>query len=157
MRVLETKCDNTEVVIDEKEKKTSSISSVPSSERRSSLQCHTLRQENMPSSKDKPSAPSEYIYTEIVKAIGNNEFIEEKRLLKRASWGPTAQQEHGLPPTGRRSDNEQTTTTTTTTTSNRNATRVRMRPKVTRYFQPQQQQQPRYQQFLFGRPLSLNE
>ncbi|CAF5056261.1 unnamed protein product, partial [Rotaria magnacalcarata] len=74
--------------------------------------------------------------------------IEEKRLLKRATWSPTPQQEHGLPPTGKRSDNEQTTTTTTTT--NRNVTRVRMRPKVTRYFQPQQQehQQPRYQQFL---------
>ncbi|CAF3875516.1 unnamed protein product, partial [Rotaria magnacalcarata] len=156
MRVLETKCDNTELLIDEKEKKTSPISSMPSSDRRSSLQCHTLRQENMPSSKDKPSTPSEYIYTEIVKAIGNNEFIEEKRLLKRATWSPTPQQEHGLPPTGKRSDNEQTTTTTTTT--NRNVTRVRMRPKVTRYFQPQQQehQQPRYQQFLFGRPLSLN-
>lgn len=153
------KTNDTTLLIDEHEIETSPISSSSSSspphrDQHSSIQCHSVRQDHMPPcSMDKPSPSAEYIYTEIVKAIGNNEFIEEKRLLKRASWSPAVLQEHGLPPTGKRTDNDQTTTI------NRNSNRVRMRPKVARYFQPQQQkqQQPYNPQIPYGRPVSFNE
>ncbi len=151
MRFSKSRTDDTLLLIDEHETTTSSRSSSLSSAHRdphSSIQCHTLRQDHMPSSSiDKPSPSSEYIYTEIVKAIGNNEFIEEKRLLKRASWSATGLQENGLPPTGKRIDNEQIT-------SNRHHNRVRMRPKVARYFQPQY---PADHQISYGRPVSFNE
>jgi len=158
MRFSKSKTNDTTLLIDEHEIETSPISlssppqtSPPHREQHSSIQCHTVRQDHMPPcSIDKPSPSAEYIYTEIVKAIGNNEFIEEKRLLKRASWSPAVLQEHGLPPTGKRTDNEQTTTI------NRNSNRVRMRPKVARYFQPQQQQ-PYNSQIPLGRPVSYNE
>ncbi|CAF3423716.1 unnamed protein product [Rotaria sp. Silwood1] len=148
MRFSKTKSDNTTLLINEHETTTSPISSVSHRNHHSSIQCHTLLEEHMPDSKDKSLPSSEYIYTEIVKAIGNNEFIEEKRLLKRASWSPGVPQEHGLPPTGKRTDNEQLTT-------NRNSNRVRIRPKVARYFQPQQNSH--YHQISCGRPASFNE
>jgi hypothetical protein len=146
MRFSKSQTDDTPLLIDEHETATPSRSS-SYRDPHSSIQCHTLRQDHMPCSKDKPSPSAEYIYTEIVKAIGNNEFIEEKRLLKRASWSAAMLQEHGLPPTGKRTDNEQIT-------SNRNPNRVRMRPKVARYFQPQHTSD---HQIHFGRPVSYNE
>jgi hypothetical protein len=155
MRFPKLKTDDTILLIDEHETRMSPMSSSPHRDQHSSIQCHTLRQDHMPYSIDKPSPSAEYIYTEIVKAIGNNEFIEEKRLLKRASWSPAVLQEHGLPPTGKRTDNEQITT-------NRSSNRVRMRPKVARYYKPQQQQQQQQQQqsydqqITFGRPVSFN-
>ncbi len=145
MRFSKSRTDDIPLLIDEHKTTTSSRSSYR--DPHSSIQCHTLRQDHMPCSIDKPSPSSEYIYTEIVKAIGNNEFIEEKRLLKRASWSAAGLQEHGLPPTGKRIDNEQIT-------SNRNPNRVRMRPKVARYFQPQQASD---HQIPFRRPVSYNE
>lgn len=162
MRFSKSKTDSTTSLIDEHTTKTAPVSSSspPRKDSQSSIQCHTLRHDHMPCSRDNQTSPSaEYIYTEIVKAIGNNEFIEEKRLLKRASWSPAVLQEHGLPPTGKRTDNEQTTTIT------RNPNRVRMRPKVARYYQPslatssqQQQQQPSYYSKIpSGRPISFNE
>ena len=150
MRFSKSTADDAMLVIDEQGTTTSSGSS--SSSRRdqhSAIQYHTLRQDHMPCSIDKPAA--EYIYTEIVKAIGNNEFVEEKRLLKRASWSPAVAQEHGLPPTGKRTSNEQTTTTA----PHRNPNRVRMRPKVARYYQPSQQSSDH--QISHGRPVSFND
>lgn len=174
MRFSKSKTDSTALLIDDHKTRTSPLSSSSSSssphrDSHSSIQCHTLRQDHMPCSRDNQASPSaEYIYTEIVKAIGNNEFIEEKRLLKRASWSPAVLQEHGLPPTGKRTDNEQTTTntaTTTTSNSSRNPNRVRMRPKVARYYQPPPQQQsppppppiPYNSKIPSGRPISFNE
>jgi len=150
MRFSKSKTDDTTLLIDDNGTRASPISSSPHRDQHSSIQCHTLEQDHMPCSIDKPSPSAEYIYTEIVKAIGNNEFIEEKRLLKRASWSPAVLQEHGLPPTGKRTDNEQITT-------NRNSNRVRMRPKVARYYQPQSQQQPYDPKIPFTRPVSFNE
>ncbi|CAF3030237.1 unnamed protein product [Rotaria sp. Silwood2] len=148
MRFSKSESDNTTLLINEHETTTSPISSLSHKTHHSSIQCHTLREDHMPNSKDKSSPSSEYIYTEIVKAIGNNEFIQEKRLLKRASWSPGVHQEHGLPPTGKHTDSEQLTT-------HKNSNRVRIRPTVTRYFQPQQNSH--YHQMSFGRPVSLNE
>jgi hypothetical protein len=143
MRFSNIKTDDETTLVDEDRTITSSIpSSSPPPPRD---QYDTLKNDRMSFSMDKSSPSADYIYTEIVKAIGNNEFGEEKRLLKRASWSPSVPQEHGLPPTGKRIDNEQSTT-------NRNPNRVRMRPKVARYYQPQQQQQKPV-----GRPVSFNE
>ncbi|CAF3648633.1 unnamed protein product [Rotaria sordida] len=112
----------------------------------SSIQCHSLHEENLPRSIDNKSLPSEYIYTELVKNIGNNEFIEEKRLLKRSSWSPNEEQPtYGLPPTGKRAFGEQST-------SNKNFNRVRMRPKTTRHYQLQQPNQK-----ILERPYSCND
>ncbi len=153
MRFSKSRTDDTPLLINEHETTMSSISSPPR-ESHSSIQCRTLQDDHMSCSIDKPSPSAEYIYTKIVKAIGTNEFIEEKRLLKRASWSPTFLQEHGLPPTGKRTENEQLT-------SHRNLNRVRMRPKVSRYFQPQQPQQQQKQTYdhriSSGRPVSFNE
>ena len=101
----------------------------------SASQCHTLQQ-------DKPSPAAQFMYAEIVKAIGNN----DKRLFKRASWSPSILQERGLPPTGKRTDNEPSA-------AQRNPNRVRMRPKVARYYQPL----PPPQQKSLVRPISFNE
>jgi hypothetical protein len=151
MRLSKTKIDDTTLLIDEQKTTTPPIPSSLHKDHHSSIQCHTIQKDNIPCSIDKPSPPAEYIYTEIVKAIGNNEFIEEKRLLKRASWSPAVLQEFGLPPNGKRTNHEQITT-------NRNSNRVRMRPKVARYYQPPQQQHPHHHhQTSFGRPLSFNE
>jgi hypothetical protein len=144
MRFSNVKTDDETTLVDE-DKTITSSSPPPHRDHHSSIQCNTLRNDHMSFSMDKSSPSADYIYTEIVKAIGNNEFGEEKRLLKRASWSPSVPQEHGLPPTGKRIDNEQSTT-------NRNPNRVRMRPKVARYYQPQQQQQKPV-----GRPVSFNE
>ncbi|CAF2658268.1 unnamed protein product [Rotaria sp. Silwood2] len=112
----------------------------------SSIQRHSLQEKNLPCSIDNKSLPSsEYIYTEFVKAIGNNEFIEEKRLLKRASWGPNEQQAYGLPPTGKRTFGEPTAL-------NKNFNRVRMRSKATRNYQLQQPNQ-----IIHERPYSFND
>jgi len=149
MRFSNVKTDDETTLVDEDRTITSSIPSSSPPPHRD--QCNTLRNDRMSFSMDKSSPSADYIYTEIVKAIGNNEFGEEKRLLKRASWSPSVPQEHGLPPTGKRIDNEQSTT-------NRNPNRVRMRPKVARYYQPQQQQQSHYHQPKpVGRPVSFNE
>ena len=153
MRFSNSKNNDTTLCIDEHENTScSSSSSSPLTKREShsSIQCHTLRKEHMPCSIDKPSPSAEYIYTEIVKAIGNNEFIGDKRLLKRASWSPAVLQEHGLPPSGKRNDNEQIPL-------QRNSNRVRMRPKVARYYQPQPPPLPSSQQLSNGRPISFNE
>ena len=149
MRFSNTQPDDETILVDENKAIMSSIpSSPPHRDHHSPIQCHTLRQDHIPFSKDKSSS-AEYMYTGIVKAIGNNEFVEEKRLLKRASWSPSVPQEHGLPPTGKRIDNEQSTIT-------RNSNRVRMRPKVARYYQPPPP--PHYhQQRSVGRPVSYNE
>lgn len=146
MRFSNLKNNDTTLSIDEHE---STISAMPSSsspqrESHSSIQCHTLRKEHMPYSIDKPSPSAEYIYTQIVKAIGSNEFVGEKRLQKRASWSPAVPQEHGLPPSGKRNDNEQIPI-------QKNPNRVRMRPKVARYYQPPTQQTSN------ERPVSFNE
>lgn len=150
MRFTKTQIDDIPLLIEEHERRTSPITSRSSSSRReaahSALQCHTLRQEQMPCSIDKRTPSAEYIYTEIVKNLGNNEFIEEKRLLKRASWSPAIRQEHGLPPTGKRIDHESTT--------QRNSNRVRLRPKVARYFNPQPTPDHSNPS---GRPASFNE
>jgi hypothetical protein len=148
MRFSKTKSDDVTLLINENGTKKSPISSSPQRDPYSSIQCHTLRQDHMPNSLDKPSPPAEYVYTEIVKAIGNNEFIEEKRLLKRASWNSVVLQEQGLPPTGKRTSNEQLST-------NKTPNRVRMRPKAARYYQPQQY--PQQHQMPFERPVSFNE
>jgi hypothetical protein len=146
MRFSKSKTGETTLLIDEHETTMSPLSSTPHKD-----QCHTLQQDHMPCSIDKPSPSAEYIYTEMVKAIGNNDFMEEKRLLKRASWSPFVLQEHGLPPTGKRTDNEQITT-------HRNFNRVRMRPKVARYYQPTQQQQQLFDHPIpLVRPVSFNE
>lgn len=99
----------------------------PGRERQSSVQYRTLRRD----SSENSSVPEEYIYTEIVKSIGNNEFIEEKHLVKRSSWSPSVSvsQEHGLPPSGKRLDMDQATVTA------RNLNHVRLRPKTARYCQ----------------------
>jgi hypothetical protein len=152
MRFSKIKTDDKALLIDGNETKKSPISSSAQRDPHSSIQCHTVRQDHMPNSTDIPTPPAEYFYTEIVKSIGNNEFIEEKRLLKRASWSPTVLQEHGLPPTGKRVNNEQLST-------NKIPNRVRMRPKVARYYQPQQQPQqyPHQHPIPFDRPVSFNE
>jgi hypothetical protein len=160
MRFSNTNIDDTTLLIDENEMTVSPTSSSSSSsslrDHHSSIQCHTLRQDRMPCSADKPSPSAEYRYTEIVKGIGNNEFMEEKRLLKRASWSPAVAQEHGLPPSGKRTDSDDLTPT-------KNPNRVRMRPKTARYYQPQPQPQPQYQHhhhhppIPLTRPVSFNE
>lgn len=110
-----------------------SLALSPSRDHHSSLQCRTVRQSSRsPSLTDQTYPPEEYIYTETVKSIGNNEFIEEKRLLKRASWGPTIPHERGgLPPSGKRLEIEPSSTS-------RNCNRVRLRPKTARYYQSQE-------------------
>ena len=103
-------------------------------DRHSTLQFRRVRQDTASPSLSDSTPPEEYIYTETVKSIGNNEFIEEKRLLKRASWTPAGSQDNGLPPSGKRAEGEQLNTT-------RHSNRVRLRPKTARYYQPQVQQQ----------------
>lgn len=105
----------------------------PSRDLHSSIQCRTVRQSSRSPSinNDQPLPPEEYIYTETVKSIGNNEFIEEKRLLKRASWSPAALHEHGLPPNGKRQEIELVSTS-------RNSNRVRLRPKTGHHYQSQE-------------------
>ena len=151
MRFTKSRIDDIPLLIEEHDREPSSIASTSHREAaHSALQCHTSRQEQMPCSIDKRTPSAEYIYTEIVKNLGNNEFIEEKRLLKRASWSPAVRQEHGLPPTGKRIDHEQTTSAAT----QRNSNRVRLRPKVARYYNPQ----PTYDQSTSSaRPASFNE
>lgn len=148
MRFVKAKSDNTSLLVNESETKPSSTSP----DYRESFEGHTSKQDNRLNSKDKPSSLSESVYKEVVKALSNTtDPGEQKRLLKRASWGPSSGiQDHGLPPTGKRTDNEQST-------RNKNTTRIRIRPKVTRYFQPQQQTQHHYHQIPIGRPLSFNE
>ncbi len=140
MRFSKSRTDSTPLLIDE-HAATTSLRSSSSSHRdsHSSPQGHTLRPDHVPYSIDKRSPSAEYLYTEIMKA-------EEKRLLKRASWGSTVLQEHGLPPTGKCIDHEQIP-------SNRNPNRVRLRPKVARYFQPQKVHN---HQVTSGRPASFN-
>ncbi|CAF3613339.1 unnamed protein product [Adineta steineri] len=151
MRFPEHKIDDKTILIDENKAIMSSLSS-SQRDHHSSLQCHTLRQDHMPFSIDKSLPSAKYIYNEIVKAIGNNDFMEEKRLLKRSSWSPSISQESGLPPSGKRLDNEQPIL-------QKNIHRVRMRPKVARYYHPQKQEQEHQlqQRRLFGRPISFNE
>jgi hypothetical protein len=79
---------------------------------------------------------------EIFKTNGNKKFHDEKNLIKRASWSPAEQQECGLPPTGKRIDNDHST----------NSNRVRMRSKSTRNYQLQQPHQ-----ISLIRPVSFNE
>lgn len=71
-----------------------------------------------------------------------NKHIPTKFHLKRASWGPSDHQQYGLPPTGKRTDNDQST----------NSTRVRMRSRSTRSYQLQQ---PNQNSSI--RPFSFNE
>lgn len=148
MRFLKTKSDNTKLLINEHETTTSSKSSLPNKDHHSSIQCHGLQQDYMTDLKDNSSPSSQYFYTEIVKSIGNDKFLEEKRLLKRASWSPAALQDHGLPPSGKRIDNEPLITS-------RTSNRVRLRPKVSRFFQPQQN--INHCHMFTGRPVSFNE
>jgi hypothetical protein len=90
----------------------------------STIQQHTLR---IPYSIDKKtsSSPEQCIYN-----------IEEKRLLKRASWSPSGIQECGLPPTGKRTDGNYLSV-------NKNSNRVPMRSK--------------HHQISLKRPVSFNE
>lgn len=74
-------------------------------------------------------------HTESVKTVGNNK-------IKRASWSPAGCQECGLPPTGKRIDNDHST----------NSHRVRMRSKSTRSYQLQQPNQ-----IPLVRPISFDE
>jgi hypothetical protein len=104
---------------------------------------HVSRPEHVSCSIDRTSSPpSEYIYTEIVKAIGNNEFIKEKSFLKRVSWSPLGQHESGLPPTGKRTDGLYATLS-------KPSNRVRMRPQASK-------PSPLPQNVLL-RPVSFNE
>ena len=77
--------------------------------------------------------------------LNNNnpsKHISRKTHLKRASWGPSDHQQYGLPPTGKRIDNDQSI----------NSSRVRMRTKSTRNYQLQQPNQ-----ISSTRPFSFNE
>ena len=76
-----------------------------------SIQCQNLHQEQLPS--------TDYIYTEVSKPIQNNGFIEDKRLLKRASWTSSEQLTYGLPPTGKRTSADHSTV-------NKNSNRISM-------------------------------
>ena len=150
MQPLETKYGSSISSSDGHETKTSPISSLPNGDYHSSIHCHTFGKDYMLNPTDKSSSSAEYIYTEIIKAIGNNEFIEEKRLLKRASWSPAVLQEYGLPPTGKRTDNEQLKL-------DENSNLVHTRPKIARNGQSQQNSRDHYHQTSFGRPISYNE
>lgn len=141
MRFTKTRLDDIPLLIEEHQTGTSYR------EGHSALQCHSFRESPMGNSRGNQSSPAEYIYTEIVKNLGNNEFLEEKRLLKRASWSPAARQDHGLPPTGKRPDHEQVT-------SPRHSNRVRLRPKVSRFFNTKATSE---HQTPSGRPSSFNE
>lgn len=146
MRFTKTRIDDIPLLIEEHQTGTSPHSS-SYREGHSALQCHSFREDQMGNSMDKRTSPAEYIYTEIVKNLGNNEFLEEKRLLKRASWSPAARQDHGLPPTGKRPDHDQTT-------SQRNSNRVRLRPKVARFYNPKPTSEHHTPS---GRPASFND
>ncbi|CAF3317349.1 unnamed protein product [Rotaria socialis] len=128
MKFSEFTKNDTNVFIDECEE----ISCLPENYH-SSIPRHNSRQEHELCSLDNKSlSPSEYIYAEIVKAMGNNEFIEDKRLLKRASWGPNEQQQtYGLPPTGKQNYADHLKI-------NKSSNRVRMRSKPTRNYQLEQ-------------------
>ncbi|CAF1625865.1 unnamed protein product [Rotaria magnacalcarata] len=128
MKFSEFTKNDTNVFIDECEE----ISCLPENYH-SSIPCHNSRQEHELCSLDNKSlSPSEYIYDKIVKAMGNNKCIEEKRLLKRASWGPNEQQQtYGLPPTGKQNCADHLKT-------NKISNRVRMRSKSTRNYQLEQ-------------------
>jgi hypothetical protein len=73
----------------------------------------------------------------------SSKHIENKNLLKRASWSPATNQECGLPPTGKRIDNDN---------HSKNSNRVRMRTKTTRNYQLQQPHK-----ISLVRPISFNE
>ena len=150
MRFSKTSTDDARLLIDESETTRPPTSSVHRDHHHPFTPCHPLRAEYGPYSVDRPSAsPPEYIYTESVKAIGNNEYIEEKRLLKRASWSPAFELEPGLPPNGKRADPDPTSST-------RSSARIRLRPKMTRCYPSSAQHHPQQYPMTFARPASFN-
>ena len=81
MRLSKNKSVTSTSLIGDHKTKKSPISSLPNRAHQSSIQCYSSRQgQTLDSIVDRSSPSAEYIYTEIVKAIGNNEFIEEKRM-----------------------------------------------------------------------------
>ncbi|CAF3630090.1 unnamed protein product [Adineta steineri] len=141
MRFSENITDNTSLFIDE----------CKSTNHQSSTQYRPSRKDHITYSTDKKSSsPSEYIYTEIVKAIGNNEFIKEKSYLKRVSWSPMGQHECGLPPTGKRTD-------TVYSPLNKNSNRIRMRPPPSPSSSASIIKTSQPQHISLTRPVSFNE
>jgi hypothetical protein len=135
MRFNENITDNTNLFIDECQ----ATSSLPKNHH-PSIQYSSLVQEHIPYARDNKSSPSsENMYTEIVKAIGDN------HLLKRASWAPVGQQGCGLPPTGKRTDGAHSTI-------HKTSNRIGLRSQTMRHSQSKQPHQ-----ISLVRPLSFNE
>lgn len=123
------------VFIDESE--TSSYPSDNNKHSRQEQKSYNIEKNSMP--------PPEYVYTEIVKAIGNDKFIEKKRVLQRASWCSSEQNNYGLPPTGKQTSGYNSGTS-------KISNRVRMRSKPTRHYQVEQSNRT-----FQPRPISYNE
>ena len=150
MRFSKPSVDDTRLIIEENETTRPSTSSVHRDHRHRFTPCHPVRAEYGPYSIDKPStSPAEYIYKESVKAIGNNEYIEDKRLLKCASWSPTFDLEPGLPPNGKRADQDPTSST-------RSSARIHLRPPTTKCYPSSAQHHPQPYPITFARPASFN-
>ncbi len=131
MRVSEIITNDPDLFIDE----CGTTFSLPKNHHHSSIQSHTPEEEPIPYSSDNKSSSKDL----------RNKFIEKNRSFKRASWSPSVQQECGLPPTGKKTDGDQSTI-------NKNLNRVRMRSKSIKNYQLQHPNQ-----LSIERPVSFNE